>query len=79
VIEEFDADAMLNAGEVPLGPVIRRARDLRPGQLVRVVSSFRPAPLSDKLTELGFRVRMDLQDDGAFHTHIGSAEGSGDA
>ncbi|MEM1023084.1 MAG: DUF1858 domain-containing protein [Myxococcota bacterium] len=74
VVEVFDVDAMLDAGQVPLGPVFRRARKLRPGELVRVLSSFLPTPLSEKLGELGHpvhSVRTGPEGSGGFHTHIG--------
>jgi len=77
VVEEFDADAMLDAGEVPLGPIVRRARALGPGQLVVVVSSFRPTPLVDTLTGLGHPVHS-VPVGGGFHTHVGSASSPGD-
>ncbi|MEM9070094.1 MAG: DUF1858 domain-containing protein [Myxococcota bacterium] len=53
VVATFDADAMLARGEVPLGPVLRRARTLVAGELVRLNASFRPMPLLDQLERAG--------------------------
>lgn len=78
LVEEFNADAMLDAGEVPLGPIVRRARALQPGEMLRVVSAFRPTPLVDKLTGLGHPVHTTHNQHAGFHTHVGSTSASGD-
>jgi hypothetical protein len=55
----FDADAMLASGEVPLGPVMARARQLDPGELLIVTASFRPTPLQEMLEGQGFRCHIE--------------------
>jgi hypothetical protein len=51
LIESLDADALLDAGQVPL-PLVRA---LGPGEMLRVDSAFRPVPLVDALARQGFR------------------------
>jgi hypothetical protein len=77
IAETIDADAMLAAGEVPLGRVVARSRELAPGQLLRVLSSFRPAPLLDALERSGARVDCARRADGMFETFVAPAERSG--
>lgn len=50
-----DADALLDAGQVPLTRVNEEVRALRPGEVVRVDSGFRPVPLVEALARQGFR------------------------
>jgi hypothetical protein len=49
-----DADALLAAGQLPLAPATRAALALAPGELLRVDSGFRPAPLIEALVRQGF-------------------------
>jgi len=80
VRETIDADALLDAGVVPLARVLTRARELKGSDLLRVDSSFRPAPLTEKLHESGFRCHVHAVDSERFETYIGArmAEQSGD-
>ena len=55
VTETLDADALLDAGEVPLTVVNARARTLGPGELLRIDSGFRPVPLVEALAKQGYR------------------------
>jgi hypothetical protein len=73
VVESLDADALLDAGEVPLGRVNARARTLRDGELLRIESGFRPAPLVDALAKQGFRVCVRESAPGRFETLVASA------
>ncbi len=45
----LDADRLLAAGEMPLRRIQQALREGSPGDLIRLVSSFRPAPLLDAL------------------------------
>ena len=80
VTETLDADALLDAGVVPLARVLTQARELKGSDLLRVDSSFRPAPLTEKLHESGFRCHVHAVDSERFETYIGArmAEQSGD-
>jgi hypothetical protein len=70
VVAVLDADALLDAGEVPLGPVNERSRALAPGEVLRVDSAFRPAPLVDALAKQGFRAFVRQAAPGRFETFV---------
>jgi hypothetical protein len=52
----LDADAILAAGDHPLGKVRQALASLEPGEIVEVTSSFRPEPLIDALARSGLLV-----------------------
>jgi hypothetical protein len=68
VVATLDADALLEAGEVPLPRGNEKASALSPGQLLRVDSSFRPVPLIDALSKQGFRSFVRETAPGRFET-----------
>lgn len=53
---EIDADAMLETGEHPIGKVRQSVANLRTGEIVRLTSSFRPAPLIETMARGGVAV-----------------------
>jgi hypothetical protein len=70
VVETVDADALLDAGEVPLTLVSREARALGSGELLRVTSSFRAAPLVEALRKQGLRCFLREAAPGRFETFV---------
>jgi len=68
VVATVDADALLDAGGVPLTRVTERARALAPGDLLRVDSGFRPVPLVDALSKQGLRAFVRETAPGRFET-----------
>ena len=70
VFASVDADALLDAGQVPLGPITERARALAPGEILRVDSAFRPAPLVDALAKQGLRSFVRQAAAGRFETFV---------
>ena len=54
ITSSIDADAVLQAGEHPLGLVRQRLAVLPPGHILCIGSSFRPVPLVDALTKEGY-------------------------
>jgi hypothetical protein len=77
VVASLDADALLDAGHVPLALVNDKARALAAGDLLRVDSGFRPVPLVEALTKQGFRSFVRETAPGRFETFVTRAEGSG--
>ena len=53
---EIDADAMLETGEHPVGKVRQSVANLHAGEIVRLTSSFRPAPLIETMARGGVAV-----------------------
>lgn len=70
ILETLDADAMLDAGEHPMGRVRTRAGALEPGQILALKSSFRPTPLIDLLRQDGFLTYTAVESKGTFLTYI---------
>lgn len=56
VSAEIDADAMLETGEHPIGKVRQTVANLRTGDILRLTSSFHPAPLIDTMARGGVAV-----------------------
>jgi hypothetical protein len=65
----LDADQMLQQGEHPFGRLSAHASGLGVGEMVRLTSSFYPAPLVQEMARRGLRVHSAAAD-GGFATHI---------
>ena len=65
VVEEIDADAMLERGVHPIGKIRATLGVLGPGEMVVLRSSFRPQPLIETLRRAGSPVHSSMQ--GATH------------
>ena len=70
LVAVIDAEALLDAGEVPLPAVNERARGLGPGELLRIDSGFRPAPLVESLAKQGFRTFVREASPGRYETFV---------
>jgi hypothetical protein len=70
VVVTVDAEALLDAGEVPLPVVNEKARGLGPGELLRIDSGFRPSPLVEALAKQGFRSFVRETSPGRFETLV---------
>jgi hypothetical protein len=77
VVATLDADALLDAGQVPLPLVNEKARALGPGELLRVDSGFRPVPLVEAFARQGFRAFVRETAAGRFETFVTGADDSG--
>ena len=65
IVEEIDADAMLERGIHPIGKIREAVGALGPGEVVVLRSSFRPQPLIETLRRAGAAVHSSSQ--GATH------------
>lgn len=70
VVGTLDADALLDAGQVPLTLVSEKARALAPGEILRVDSGFRPVPLVEALAKHGVRSFVREAAPGRFETFV---------
>jgi hypothetical protein len=61
VVEEIDADAMLERGIHPIGKIREAVGALGPGEVVVLRSSFRPQPLIETLRRAGAAVHSSTQ------------------
>lgn len=68
-VRTIDADALLDAGEVPLHAAFAAARALRTGEVLEVVASFRPVPLVENFRKQGLSCHLRAGPDGRFHLY----------
>jgi hypothetical protein len=61
VMEEIDADAMLERGVHPIGKIRETVGVLGPGEVVVLRSSFRPQPLIETLRRAGVAVHSSVR------------------
>lgn len=66
----IDADQLLKRGEHPLGVALRIIAKLQPGEVLRISSSFYPAPLIDVLRRGGLAVYSTDEERGVHATYI---------
>jgi len=71
IVEEIDADAMLEQGIHPIGRIREAVGALGPGEVVLLRSSFRPQPLVETLRRAGAAVHNSSQG-AAFFTWFGN-------
>jgi hypothetical protein len=60
-----DADALLETGQVPIQPILEGAGTLGEADELRVLVSFRPVPIVERLEAQGFACEFGTQGDGA--------------
>ncbi|MBI4537500.1 MAG: DUF1858 domain-containing protein [candidate division NC10 bacterium] len=66
----IDAEALLAAGEHPLGRVQHAVRELAEGDLLCLQSAFRPIPLVELLERGGHRAYVQEAAPGAYRTYV---------
>ncbi len=66
----IDVDQLLAVGEVPLVHGQRALQALSAGDLLRMTSTFRPAPLVDALRQSGHRTFTTPYGPAKFHTYV---------
>jgi hypothetical protein len=67
---EVDAGAMLEKGIHPIGLVREKAGQLRPGEILRLDSAFRPEPLLEAMRRTGMDVWCGEVSPGGFATYM---------
>jgi len=65
-MRDLDVRPMLAAGAGPIGAIMDAVRSLAPGQSLRLIAPFEPAPLYAKLGDMGFTHATSQREDGAF-------------
>jgi uncharacterized protein (DUF2249 family) len=67
-VVELDVRAMIAAGTDPLESIVQQVRSIKPGQVLKIVSNFYPAPLIQLLEKQGFGAFADIIDDDLVET-----------
>jgi len=75
----IDADALLEAGEVPISRIVQAARQLSGDQVILVTSTFRPVPLIEALEKQGFRLFLRQAEPNRFETFVCRLSGQSQA
>jgi hypothetical protein len=71
IADDIDADDMLARGVHPGGRVRQGAAKLKPGEVIRLKSSFRPEPLIHAMREGGFEVHSFAASPNRYVTYFG--------
>ena len=74
VVASLDARPMIDAGEQPIGRVLRELDKLEAGQVYELVTPFEPAPLIDKAREKGMRSWTVMHLPQEFHTYFSPSQ-----
>ena len=62
VVNTIDISEMLNKGEQPVHEVLAAIKQLREGQILKIIAPFIPAPLIDKTRSLNYDHWLDRQE-----------------
>jgi uncharacterized protein (DUF2249 family) len=62
----LDVRPLFAAGRPPLPVILNAVAQLQPGQALRLIAPFEPAPLYQLLMERGFTAEPHQRDDGAW-------------
>lgn len=73
---ELDVRPQLRRGEEPFAAIMAAADRLRPGQALRLIAPFRPAPLFSVMANRGFAVSDRRRPDGAWEVLFAPLEGA---
>lgn len=63
---ELDVCPLFAAGRTPLAAILNAVNQLEPGQALRLIAPFEPAPLYQLLGERGFTAEPLERDDGVW-------------
>jgi uncharacterized protein (DUF2249 family) len=69
-LTELDVRPLLSSGEDPLGPIIKKIKWLKPGQVLKIINSFYPEPLILLLKKQGFDSFADQIDEYRVDTYF---------
>ncbi len=59
-IREFDARPIINADEDPLPAIIKKVKEIKQGEILKIINSFEPTPLMQLLEKQGFESYADV-------------------
>jgi uncharacterized protein (DUF2249 family) len=65
-VRELDVRPLLASGQGPMGAIMEAVQALAPGQALRLIAPFEPAPLYARLGDRGFTHLTRRRDDGSF-------------
>lgn len=69
-IIDFDVRPILEQGNDPLKSIMNKIKELKFGQILRIINSFRPTPLMQLLNDKGFESYAERIADDVFHIYF---------
>lgn len=69
-IIDFDVRPIIDANEDPLSLIVKKVKNIQPGQALKIVNSFEPTPLILLLKKQGFESYVDVIDDQKVETYF---------
>lgn len=66
----LDGRPLLAAGDHPLQRVMEECTSLQSGEIYAIITPFKPVPMIEKLTAMGFKNYAEPEDNGLFHTYF---------
>jgi hypothetical protein len=66
----LDARPLIDAGEQPIGKVLRDLEELDDRNIYELITPFEPAPLIDKAKEKGMAVWLRASSTSEYHTYF---------
>jgi uncharacterized protein (DUF2249 family) len=70
IVSVFDARPIISGGGHPMMEVFDEANKLNTGEILDLITPFVPAPLIDKLHNMGFETFAKESEGNIFHTYI---------
>jgi len=70
IVHKHDARSEIAGGGHPLGAVMGKLPEMNNGAIYLLITPFYPAPLIDKVSELGFRTWTEKKDDDLFNNYF---------
>ncbi|MEO5650290.1 MAG: DUF2249 domain-containing protein [Ginsengibacter sp.] len=69
-IIEFDVRPIIDADEDPLPLIVKKVKEIQPGEALKIINSFEPTPLLSLLKKQGFDSYVDTIDDHQVDTYF---------
>ncbi len=69
-ITELNVRPVIETGKDPLSLIIAKVKPLQPGQILKLINTFEPAPLVQLLGKQGFEAHTEMIHDDLVHTYF---------
>ncbi|HNK90386.1 MAG TPA: DUF2249 domain-containing protein, partial [Chitinophagales bacterium] len=75
-IVNFDVREMLAGGNDPLRDIQLKVKDLKAGEILKIINTFEPVPLVKLLEKQGFQTYVDAISDNLYETYFFKTDGT---
>lgn len=70
IVKRFDARSMIEAGQQPMGTVLKQIKELKEGEIFELITPFVPVPLIDMVKDKGYAAWTKRGEEGRVLTYI---------